>query len=109
MFNKLTGTLLITTSSFSIVSAVEKIKWIFICFNLIYVVLAVSVFSFLAESFGRLMLSILLILLAFSYQCRWCFDASRKVLIQFHGFKLGGEIHLFPSTTKCRLLSNKKY
>ncbi|MBB1361260.1 hypothetical protein H5125_03680 [Shewanella sp. SR44-4] len=89
MFNKLTGTLLITASSFSIVSAVEKIKWIFICFNLIYVVLAVSVFSFSAETVGRLMLSILLILVAFSYQCRWCFDASRNVLIQFHGFKLG--------------------
>lgn len=91
MFNKLTGALLITASSFSIVSAVEKIKWIFICLNLIYVVLAVSVFSFSAESVGRLMLSILLILIAFSYQCRWCFDTSRKVLTQFHGFKLGGK------------------
>jgi hypothetical protein len=90
MFNKLTGTLLITASSFSIVSAVEKIKWIFICFNLVYVVLEVSVFSFLAEAVGRLMLSMLLMLIAFSYQCRWCFDASRNVLIQFHGFKLGG-------------------
>ncbi|MGI2105128.1 hypothetical protein ACRN9A_08145 [Shewanella frigidimarina] len=91
MFNKLTGALLITASSFSIVSAVEKIKWIFICLNLVYVVLAVSVFSFSAESVGRLMLSILLILIAFSYQCRWCFDASRKVLTRFHGFKLGGK------------------
>ncbi|AZG72107.1 hypothetical protein [Shewanella livingstonensis] len=91
MFNKLTGTLLITASSFSIVSAVEKIKWIFICFNLVYVVLAVSVFSFSAETVGRLMFSILLMLIAFSYQCRWCFDASRKVLTQFHGFKLGGK------------------
>ncbi len=54
-------------------------------------VLAVSVFSFSAESVGRLMLSILLILIAFSYQCRWCFDTSRKVLTQFHGFKLGGK------------------
>lgn len=91
MFNKLTGTLLNTASSFSIVSAVEKIKWIFICFNLVYVVLEVSVFSFLAEAVGRLMLSMLLMLIAFSYQCRWCFDTSRNVLIQFHGFKLGGK------------------
>jgi hypothetical protein len=91
MFNKITGTLLNTASSFSIVSATEKMKWIFLCFNLIYVVLAVSVFSFSAETVRRLMFSILLMLIAFSYQCRWCFDVSRKVLTRFHGFKLGGE------------------
>jgi hypothetical protein len=89
MFSKITGTLVNTASSFSIVSSIEKMKWIFLCFNLIYIVLAIGVFSLSTEAIGRLMLSILLSLIAFSYQRRWCFDASHKMFTQFHGFKLG--------------------
>ncbi len=66
-------------------------KWIFIFFNLIYVVLAIGVFSLSTEAIGRLMLSILLSLIAFSYQRRWHFDASCKRFTQFHGFKLGAK------------------
>lgn len=91
MFSKITGTLLNTASSFSVVSSIERMKWIFLCFNLIYVLLAIGVFSFSTEAIGRLMLSILLSLVAFSYQRRWCFDASRKRFTQFHGFKLGAK------------------
>ncbi|PMG48058.1 hypothetical protein [Shewanella sp. 10N.286.52.B9] len=89
MFSKITGTLLKTESSFSIISAFEKMKWVFLFLNLIHLVLGTILFTLSIESVGRLIISILLILITFSYQRRWCFDASRKVLTQFHGFKLG--------------------
>lgn len=89
MFSKITGTLLKSQSSFSIISAFEKMKWIFLFLNLIHLVLESILFTLSIESVGRLIISTLLILITFSYQCRWCFNTSRKVLTQFHGFKLG--------------------
>ncbi|WP_144211082.1 hypothetical protein [Shewanella donghaensis] len=89
MFSKITGTLLKNATSFSIISAFEKVKWIFLFLNLIHLVLGSVLFTLSIESVGRLIISILLILITFSYQRRWCFDASRKILTQFHGFKLG--------------------
>lgn len=96
MFSKRIGTLVNSTSSFSVVSAIEKMKWILFWFSLVYVALAVSILELSTNDIVRLILAILLSFAAFSYQRRWTFDASIKQFTQFHGFKLGSNaIYVF--------------
>jgi hypothetical protein len=89
MFSMTSGTLVKTSSSFSIVSAFEKYKWIFLGGNLIYLMLTILTFVPSLANCGRLVLCVVLALMAFSYQRRWYFDVSRKRVTLFHGFKLG--------------------
>jgi hypothetical protein len=89
MFSMTSGTLVKTSSSFSIVSAFEKYKWIFLGGNLIYFMLTILTFVPSLANCGRLVLCVVLALMAFSYQRRWYFDVSRKRLTLFHGFKVG--------------------